>query len=88
MWYCSANRDEAVFDAPERFDVTRAPNDHVGFGGPGPHFCLGAQLARLEARVALVELARRFPDVRLATDRLHWRRLTFLRGVHALPVRV
>ena len=45
LWYSSANRDEAVFDDPEQFDVTRDPNPHVGFGGPGPHFCLGAHLA-------------------------------------------
>ncbi len=46
MWYNSGNRDEAVFEDPYRFDVRRTPNEHVGFGGPGPHFCLGAHLAR------------------------------------------
>jgi pimeloyl-[acyl-carrier protein] synthase len=64
-----------------------APNEHLAFGH-GSHFCLGAQLARLEGQVALGALARRFPRLRLATERPKWRRLTFLRGVHALPVRV
>ena len=56
LWYNSANHDEAVFDDPYRFDVGRRPNDHVGFGGPGPHFCLGAHLARREISVMFSEL--------------------------------
>ena len=48
LYYWSANRDETVFNDPDRFDITRDPNPHVGFGGPGPHFCLGAHLARRE----------------------------------------
>jgi len=63
LWYCSANRDEEVFDAPFRFDVRRSPNPHVGFGGPGPHFCLGAHLARREITVMFRELFRRLPDL-------------------------
>ena len=51
LWYASANRDEAVFADPHRFDLARRPNEHVGFGGPGPHYCLGANLARREIRV-------------------------------------
>ena len=51
-WYISANRDEEAFDDPDRFDVTRKPNEHVTFGPGGPHFCLGAHLARLEAKAA------------------------------------
>jgi cytochrome P450 len=58
LWYPSANRDDAAFDEPYRFDVTRQPNDHVGFGH-GPHFCLGANLARWELRAIFSELARR-----------------------------
>jgi cholest-4-en-3-one 26-monooxygenase len=65
LMYASANRDERVFDDPERFDVTRAHNLHVAFGF-GTHFCLGASLARLEIRVMFEELLRRLPDMRLA----------------------
>jgi cytochrome P450 len=64
LWYWSGNRDEAVFDDPLRFDLARTPNDHVGFGGPGPHFCLGAHLARREVSVMFRELLRRLPDIR------------------------
>ena len=56
MWYESANRDERAFDDPYRFDVTRTPNEHVGFGAGGPHFCLGANLARREIRVMFEEM--------------------------------
>ena len=59
LFYWSANRDAAVFDRPFDFDVCRSPNDHVGFGGPGPHFCLGAHLARREITVMFRELFRR-----------------------------
>jgi cholest-4-en-3-one 26-monooxygenase len=61
VWYVSANRDEDVFDDPFRFDIERQPNDHIAFGGGGPHFCLGASLARMELRVLFEELARRVP---------------------------
>ena len=83
----AANHDPAAFDRPEVLDLGREPNEHLAFG-QGIHFCLGAQLARLEGQVALRELARRFPSLRLATDHPRWRRLTFLRGVERLPVRV
>ena len=63
LLYPSANRDAEVFSEPFRFDVERTPNDHVAFGGYGPHFCLGANLARMELRVALEELLRRLPDM-------------------------
>ena len=56
MWYISANRDEAVFDDPFRFDITREPNEHVAFGGGGTHFCLGANLARMELRIIFEEM--------------------------------
>ena len=55
-WYISANRDEEIFPDPYRFDVTRSPNDHVTFGPGGPHFCLGAHLARLETKILFEEL--------------------------------
>lgn len=64
MWYPAANRDPRVFDNPEAFDIGRSPNNHLAFGGPGPHFCLGAHLARLELNVALKMLYDRYPDIR------------------------
>ncbi|GAA0990757.1 cytochrome P450 [Acrocarpospora macrocephala] len=63
MYYWSANRDERVFAEPDRFDIGRSPNPHVGFGGPGPHFCLGAHLARREITVMFRELLRRVPQI-------------------------
>ena len=66
MFYGAANRDPRVFDDPERFDVLRQPNPHVGFGGPGPHFCLGAHLARREVAVVFRELFRRLPDLEMS----------------------
>jgi cholest-4-en-3-one 26-monooxygenase len=66
MWYSSASRDPEVFTDPDRFDIRRDPNEHKAFGGGGRHFCLGAGLARLELRVLLEELTRRFADVELA----------------------
>jgi cytochrome P450 len=64
LYYASANRDEAVFADPDRFDITRSPNPHVGFGGGGPHFCLGASLARQELTVLFHELYTRLPGLR------------------------
>ena len=66
LFYNAANRDPRRFDDPERFDVRRAPNPHVGFGGPGPHFCLGAHLARRELAVVFRELFRRLPDLEVS----------------------
>ena len=68
LWYWSANRDESVFDDPFAFDVGRTPNEHVGFGGPGPHFCLGAHLARREISVMFRELLHRLPDIHVAGE--------------------
>ena len=84
LWYASANRDEAVFDAPERFDVTWRPNEHVGFGGPGPHFCLGANLARREIRVMFERIFRRLPDLEITgpPDRLQ---SNFVHGLKRMP---
>ena len=65
MWYNSANRDEDVFDEPYRFDLTRNPNPHIAFGGPGPHFCLGAHLARREVTVMFRELFKHMPDIQV-----------------------
>lgn len=63
LCYESANRDEAAFEAPNTFDVTRDPNPHVGFGGPGPHFCIGAHLARRQLTVLFKELLTRVPTL-------------------------
>ncbi len=63
MFYESANRDEAVFSAPERFDIARNPNPHVGFGGGGPHFCLGASLARAQLRALFSRLSERVSTI-------------------------
>ncbi len=67
----AANRDPAVFPDPDRFDVGRKPNEHLAFGG-GPHFCLGAYLARLEAQIAIGRLVERFDELRLASDAVEW----------------
>jgi len=85
LWYNSANRDEAHWDEPFRFDVRRDPNDHLGFGGGGPHFCLGAHLARREIKVMFDELFRRLPDIE-ATAEPDYLRSAFINGVKHLPV--
>jgi cytochrome P450 len=83
LWYYSANRDEAAFDDPFRFDLARRPNDHIGFGAPGPHFCLGAHLARREITVAFRELFRRLPDIHAAGSP-EFLRNNFIHGIKHL----
>ncbi len=85
IWYISANRDEDVFKDPYKFDIERSPNEHVAFGGGGPHFCLGTNLAKLEIRVMFEELSRRLPDMELAgpVQRL---RSNFINGIKHMPV--
>jgi cytochrome P450 len=68
LFYSSANRDEAVFVDPDAFDITRRPNPHVGFGGGGPHFCLGTSLARQEMTVLFRELLSRLPAIRSTAE--------------------
>ncbi|MGY1615380.1 cytochrome P450 [Geodermatophilus sp. SYSU D00691] len=68
LFYASANRDEDVFTDPDRFDITRSPNPHVAFGGTGPHYCLGAYLARTELQTLFRELLTRAPHVRLTGE--------------------
>jgi cytochrome P450 len=83
LYYYSANRDEAVFAEPGRFDISRAPNPHLGFGAAGPHFCLGAHLARRELTVMLRELLTRVPDIMAGEpDRLL---SSFVNGIKRLP---
>lgn len=86
MWYPSANRDEEVFPDADTFDIGRTPNEHLAFG-VGEHFCLGAGFARLEIRVMVEELLRRFPDITPVgpPERL---RSTFIGGIKHLPVRL
>ena len=85
MWHISANRDERAFDDPYRFDIERTPNDHVAFGGGGPHFCLGANLARMEMRLMFREMASRLGDMRL-TGEPAYLRSNFIGGIKRMPV--
>ncbi|HEY2302855.1 MAG TPA: cytochrome P450 [Acidimicrobiales bacterium] len=87
IWYVSANRDEDVFDDPFFFDIERSPNEHVAFGGGGPHHCLGANLARMQLRVFWEEMVRRVPSVEPlgGPSRL---RSNFVAGIKHLPVRL
>lgn len=83
LFYPSGNRDETAFDAPWTFDVTRTPNHHLGFGGGGPHFCMGASLARTQLRAIFGELLRQIPDIHAAEpDLLH---SSFIHGVKRMP---
>ncbi|MCR9095739.1 MAG: cytochrome P450 [bacterium] len=84
VWYSSANRDEAVFDAPDTFDIARRPNEHLAFGF-GRHFCLGAGLARLEMRVVFEELLRRGVEVQCA-GAADYMRSNFTHSLKRMPV--
>jgi cholest-4-en-3-one 26-monooxygenase len=86
LWFIAANRDAERFPDPHRFDVTRRPNDHVAFGAGGPHYCLGANLARLEIRIKIEELLKRLPDLELAGD-VSRLRSNFISGIKHMPVR-
>jgi cytochrome P450 family 142 subfamily A polypeptide 1 len=86
LMFESANFDEAVFDDPDRFDVSRNPNSHMAFGF-GTHFCMGNQLARLELKIMLTRVLQRMPDLRLADEsRLPLRPANFVSGLEAMPV--
>ncbi|MCX7619775.1 MAG: cytochrome P450 [Acidimicrobiales bacterium] len=85
MWHISANRDEEVFDDPYRFDVDRWPNEHIAFGGGGPHYCLGANLARMELRLIFREIVTRIPDMQLAGE-VEMLRSNFVSGIKRMPV--
>jgi cytochrome P450 len=85
MFYPSANRDENHFADPDRFDIGRAPNPHLAFGGGGTHFCLGANLARVEASAIIPEVLARLEDLELAgpVERV---RSNLMNGIHSMPV--
>jgi len=84
LFYIAANRDERVFSDPHGFDVRRDPNPHVGFGGPGPHFCLGAHLARREIQVMFSRLFARLPDIQ-ASGEASLLQSSFIHGIKHLP---
>lgn len=86
LFYCSANRDETVFDDPHTFDLRRSPNPHLGFGGGGPHFCLGNQLAKTELRNLFRELLTRLKRVELGEPDLLLS--NFVHGIKRLPAHV
>ncbi len=85
FWHISANRDENAFDDPDRFDITRSPNNHMAFGGGGPHFCLGANLARMEIMVMFDRLLDRIPDIRLDGE-VQRLQSNFINGTKHIPV--
>jgi cholest-4-en-3-one 26-monooxygenase len=87
MWYVSSNRDETRFDDPDRFDVTRSPNDHQAFGAGGRHFCLGTALARLELRILLEETLKRYPAMERNGDTAYVES-PFLNQLKTLPVQL
>jgi cholest-4-en-3-one 26-monooxygenase len=88
MVYASANRDERAFDRPDELDLTRDPNDHVAFGAGGPHFCLGANLARLEARIMFEQILTRFEGLRVDGDPATFPRVNsnLIDGFAELPI--
>jgi cytochrome P450 len=86
MFYPSANRDETQFADPDLFDITRTPNPHMAFGGGGTHFCLGANLSRVEAAAIVPEVLSRMKNLELA-GRVERMPSTLINGIHSMPVR-
>jgi cytochrome P450 len=86
-WFASGNRDDSVFENPDKFDVTRNPNEHMAFGRGGPHMCLGNALARIELRVMFEDLVSRVDKVERAGD-VDFLRSNFVHGIKRMPVKV
>lgn len=84
LFYCSANRDQSVFDRPHEFDITRTTNPHLGFGGGGAHYCLGTHVARMELRHLFYELLTRLPEVTLGEP--EYLQSTFVHGIKRMPI--
>ncbi len=84
LFYHSGNRDEAVFEDPWGFDISRQPNHHLGFGGGGPHYCLGASLARTQLRSLFSELLRVIPDIEVGEPEM-FRSSSFIHGIKRMP---
>ncbi len=83
LWYCSGNRDEDHWGSPFDFDILRTPNRHQGFGGGGPHYCLGAALARRTLKSLLIEVLTRIPDI--CAPEPDFLVANFINGIKALP---
>jgi cytochrome P450 len=83
LFYHSGNRDESAFEEPWKFDLTRSPNRHLGFGGGGPHYCMGASLARTQLRAIFGEMLRVIPDIEAGEPELL--RSAFIHGVKRMP---
>jgi cytochrome P450 len=83
MFYHSGNRDERAFENPWTFDITRNPNRHLGFGGGGPHYCMGASLARTQLRAIFDEIVRVIPDIEAGEPELL--RSAFIHGIKRMP---
>jgi cholest-4-en-3-one 26-monooxygenase len=86
LFYASANHDERVFTDPFTFDIGRDPNPHLGFGGGGPHFCLGTHLARMNLKIIFETILDRMPDIAPAGEPRRLRS-NFVNGIKELPVR-
>jgi cholest-4-en-3-one 26-monooxygenase len=86
IWHISANRDETVFDDPFTFDIERSPNDHIAFGGGGAHFCLGANLARMELDLIFTEILDRLPDLQ-SNGETEYLRSNFIGGIKHMPIK-
>jgi cholest-4-en-3-one 26-monooxygenase len=86
VFYTAGNRDGEALPEPDRFDITRTPNDHVAFGGGGPHVCLGANLARAEVQILFETIADRMPGIR-PSEGVQRLRSMFVNGIKSFPVR-